>query len=264
MNKFILLPLAVLCGSISMAQVKSVSFNDGSQMEYEVLERTTDNARTGAVRIGIGTMGLNYQYVNPQKFEANAGVSLDGFYGSALIGLGGKDKEIDYTLTLKSVASGANSTTHYVVKGERIMKTSFVGLHVGFKKYFELFWPNLGVSVSGGLGHFMTQHVKYFVKEKTSGKSSKMNITRRRGIYGDVLLFPAYSTTTFPYDPVTGTSVETVTKSKQFGAMINWEGTSFASKKGKKGAGLCTAFGIGKVFGGSKEILFNFGIGIAF
>lgn len=255
--------MATLCGSNIFAQMKSVSFNDGSQMEYEILERNTDNARTGAVRIAFGTLGLNYQYVNPRKFEANAGISLDGVYGSALIGFGAKDKDVDYTLTLKSVATGANSSTNYVVKGEKITKTSFFGIHVGAKKYFEIFWPSLGMSVSGGFGHFMTQHVKYFVKEKTTGKSSKINITRRRGVYLDGMLFPSYKTTTNGYD-ANGNSVTTNTYTKQFGAMINWEGSYFASKKGKKGAGLCTAFGIGKVFGGAGNILFNFGVGVAF
>jgi len=248
------------------AQIKTVSFKDGTEIEYEILENNCDNAVRGAVKICFGSAGLSYEYVNPKLFMVEVGVG-DGIYGHGIIAFAKKDKEKESRVALRSISTGANSTTNYVIDGVKRIRSSFFGIHAGAKKFFEVFWPHHGVAIYGGLGHYTTEHLKYFVKEKASGKSNKVNSTVRRGVFIDYYFLPNYSSSESVYDPVAKYSSEVRTVSKKNGIGITWQSTSFKSMKGKKGFGGCYSLGIGKIFGtekGSGGYIYSFGIGLAF
>jgi hypothetical protein len=261
----------------SVAQLKNVEFKDGTKIQYEVVENNTDNAKKGVLKIGFGSIGIGYQYSNPDKFEVSAGVSLfSGAYAGVLYSLYKYKKEKNVDLPVKEI-SGAKTTTTYMISGEKIINSNFIGLHAG-ARYFSgkvyskslirlvtdvLYETNMfpyeGAAFFGGIGKFKTRRMKYFVNEVNNNNKSMRSYTKKSGIYADLMYYPA-SLKYNLYNPLTD-KVEPYNEFDKIGYLFYYDVSYVSSSRiNKNGWGLCFQLGLGK---GPAGLIALLGFGIA-
>lgn len=192
----------------NFAQSKEVEFKDGTTLSYEILERTTDNAKRLMVRAAFGSIGLGIQYMKPDRFLIDAGASMySGAYAGLVWGIWSGEKEKVHRFSVKEVDHISWSTS-YLITNEKIVYTNLLGLHGGVRYFderlhlkspmqfilskvrFKSVVPYTGSSFIGGLAYYRTGYIKYVVKEENSDVINLTKETNRFGLLFDLLYSP--------------------------------------------------------------------------
>ncbi len=264
---------------IAFAQVKSGVFKDGTEIQYEVIENTVKHASKSLIKIGLGTIGIGYQYVNPNKFEISGSFSLfSGGQASVLYSLYKFNRERNISLKVKEI-SGYRKTTSYLIRGEKVINTNFIGVHLGARYFNEkiylnslLRWltegagileksmfPYTGVAIMGGIGKFKTSRMKYSVTETKTNAKSMRSFTEKRGIYLDLMYYPSIKYDL--YNPLSD-AIEPYDDYSKIGFLFLIDNSYISTlKEGRKGVGYCYQLGVGK---GPAGLIVLIGGGLAF
>jgi hypothetical protein len=259
MKKLIILLLAFLSVlNKNHAQLKTLSFGDGNIIDYEITERDTEKAKKSSFRIGLGSVGISYQYVNPQKFVLDLGVSMTGgATGGLLYSFYTYKKEKTKQISLKRVKT-SSTTVYYRSEDEKIIHSHFVGVHLGARYISKIINPYSAVAVAAGIGKFKTVHLKAFINDKKEGKNYRYSYTNRSGLNLDFLYFPVVNYEVENSD--TGMPEKSTNYSK-IGFLAMYELNGFSSKKDRHGAGIVFQAGAGM---GPVGFLGLLGLGVCF
>lgn len=258
MKKFLAI-LCLLSASVYMqAQMQTATFDDGTKVNFEVIENNPDKIKPGVMRIAFGTLGINYQYLKPKQMEINGGLGFDASVnGSILYALVPYEKQKKGTLSLKSQYIGANTVKVYVIKDVGYTQYNFFGVHGGVKYTVPFIYQYGYLQTAIGVGHFKTKRLVYFVEDKATGKNSRISYTKRSGVYADFLFFPVYN----EKSRSSSSSSSAKATPSQIGAQIYFDGSVLRGTRKDKEFGLSWQFGVGF---GLNTILPIFGIGMAF
>lgn len=216
MNRILLLLALLFAGTAATAQRQVASFDDGTEIEYEVVSDNSEDIKSlwmswGGVANG-SLHGLGFDYWVPGKAKLDLSTSI---LGTALLSpdedslyvdgtkpasrpwrlrghyvLNSKVKTKENKISLKSVASGANERTVYVTNYD-LPRTTYYCLHggVGYQNR-----PEVRGGVSYGeiaLGVSLMRARNLDLQLFTGGKNGAK---QQRGssfmeVYADVLLF---------------------------------------------------------------------------
>ena len=216
MNRLLFLCALLFAGTTAFAQRQVASFDDGTEIEYEVVSDNSEDIKSlwmswGGMANG-SLHGLGFDYWVPGKAKLDLSTSI---LGTALLSpdedslyvdgtkpasrpwrlrghyvLNSKVKTKENKISLKSVASGANERTVYVTNYD-LPRTTYYCLHggVGYQNR-----PEVRGGVSYGeiaLGVSLMRARNLDLQLFTGGKSGAK---QQRGssfmeVYADVLLF---------------------------------------------------------------------------
>ena len=216
MNRLLFLCALLFAGTTAFAQRQVASFDDGTEIEYEVVSDNSEDIKSlwmswGGMANG-SLHGLGFDYGVPGKAKLDLSTSI---LGTALLSpdedslyvdgtkpasrpwrlrghyvLNSKVKTKENKISLKSVASGANERTVYVTNYD-LPRTTYYCLHggVGYQNR-----PEVRGGVSYGeiaLGVSLMRARNLDLQLFTGGKSGAK---QQRGssfmeVYADVLLF---------------------------------------------------------------------------
>ena len=216
MNRLLLLCALLFAGTTASAQRQVASFDDGTEIEYEVVSDNSEDIKSLWMSWGGMTNGslhgLGFDYWVPGKAKLDLSTSI---LGTALLSpdedslyvdgtkpasrpwrlrghyvLNSKVKTKENKISLKSVASGANERTVYVTNYD-LPRTTYYCLHggVGYQNR-----PEVRGGVSYGeiaLGVSLMRARNLDLQLYTGGKNGAK---QQRGssfmeVYADVLLF---------------------------------------------------------------------------
>ena len=216
MNLRFLLPALLLLGTTASAQRQVASFDDGTEIEYEVASDNAEDLKStwlswgGTANGSLHGIGIDHWLPGKAKLEFSGsilGTSVltpdeDSLYVDGTkpasrpwrlrghVVLNSKTKTKSNKISLKSVASGANERTVYVTEYE-LPRTTYYCLHggVGYQNR-----PAIYSGVSYGeiaIGASLMRARNLDLQLYTGGKSGAK---RQRGssfmeVYADVLLF---------------------------------------------------------------------------
>ncbi len=257
MNLRFLLPALLLLGTTASAQRQVASFDDGTEIEYEVLSDNAEDLKSlwlswgGTANPSIHGIGLDYWIPGKAKLDFSASVAGTSFLTEdedslyvnetkpasrpwRLRGhyiLSSKTKTKENKISLKSVASGANERTVYVTNYD-LPRTTYYCLHGGFGYQNR---PEINGGVSYGeiaIGASLMRARNLDLQLFTGGKSGAK---QQRGssfmeLYADVLVF----TNAGPYiqsyaDELTAEGTE----ARPVGLEVAWRGmTTVGAKAG--------------------------------
>lgn len=268
MNARFLLAALLFAGSSATAQRQVASFDDGTEIEYEVVSDNSEDIKSLWMSWGgtfNGSMhGLGFDYWIPGKAKVDLSTSI---LGTALLApdedslyvdgtkpasrpwrlrghyiLSSKVKTKENKISLKSVASGANERTVYVTNYD-LPRTTYYCLHggVGYQNRPEI---NGGVSYGEiAIGASLMRARNLDLQLFTGGKSGAK---QQRGssfmeVYADLLLF----TNAAPYLQEYATELsEDGVDARPIGLEVAWRGMTTVGAKagfgvfGKLGAGV--------------------------
>ncbi len=264
MNTRFLLAALLFAGSTATAQRQVATFDDGTEVEYEVVSDNSEDIKSLWMSWGAtfnGSMhGLGFDYWIPGKAKLDLSTSI---LGTALLApdedslyvdgtkpafrpwrlrghyvLSSKVKTKENKVSLKSVASGANERTVYVTNYD-LPRTTYYCLHGG-----------VGYQINGGvsygeiaIGASLMRARNLDLQLFTGGKSGAK---QQRGssfmeVYADLLLF----TNAAPYLEEYATELsEDGVDARPIGLEVAWRGmTTVGAKAGfgvfaKLGAGV--------------------------
>lgn len=248
MNARLILSTLILASFSATAQRQVASFDDGSEIEYEVVSDSSEDIKSLWMSWG-GTLngsmhGLGFDYWIPGKAKIDLSTSI---LGTALLApeedslyvngtkpasrpwrlrghyvLSSKVKAKENKISLKSVASGANERTVYVTNYD-LPRTTYFCLHggVGYQNRPEI---NGGVSYGEiAIGASMMRARNLDLQLYTGGKNGAK---QQRGssfmeVYADILIF----TNAGPYLQEYATELsEEGSDARPIGLEVAWRG----------------------------------------
>jgi hypothetical protein len=253
----ILIPLILLFSKIN-AQRSSAKYDDGTEINYELLETQAD--KTHRLRIVFGTeytslslLELRGNYLLPGKFNISSYLGYSAIDDAPFVfGISGTyflrstEKKLEESIRLRSVSEymGHNSTTikNYTTSID-YKAGNYFGIHGGFEKNERGNNP-LAISLIAGAGFYHVKHYKFFVEGEGSLKSRTQRRTRTIGAYADVIAFTGIDPSTVPKDPSDPTKMVDYSP---IGAQVYIEGTRCGQVKRDFGIHYRIGGGIGAV-----------------
>ncbi len=267
MNRLLLFLALIPLGFSSTAQRQVATFDDGTEVEYEVVSDNSEDIKSLWMSWGgtfNGSMhGLGFDYWIPGKAKLDLSTSI---LGTALLApdedslyvdgtkpasrpwrlrghyvLSSKVKTKENKISLKSVASGANERTVYVTNYD-LPRTTYFCLHggVGYQNRPEI---NGGVSygeiaIGASLMRARNLDLQLFTGGKRGAKQQRGSSFME--VYADLLLF----TNAAPYLQEYATELsEDGVDARPIGLEVAWRGMTTAGAKA--GFGVFAKLGAG-------------------
>lgn len=212
MNKIFLFTIFFISTTIVDAQIKTATFDDGEEINYEVI--STDPNDEPKVIIGVASNLVNlymsqwHGHVDASYYHLsynNKRFNTTLYYGTWLQGIDGllfltsSDKHIEKRVFLKQVAFDRTTRTHYKTTENQVSRKHF-GIHLGYNRlnYSKLssfnedddtFLKYNGLQTSEfivGLAFLQRRSIRTLV---LLNRPIKAGAYRQFGLYSDVIYF---------------------------------------------------------------------------
>ena len=162
--------LMLAASQLAKAQKMTATFDDGTKIDYELVEKELSQMHHWAVelptRLDVGYRLLAVYYYSPEKFRASAFIGFGTYGADGIYYLNSWSKQKPLNLPLKSSYTGANTTTTYYARIPDARRTFYMGPHLAINQNK---WKTDRDSIQGtsiGLGWALTRgrHAKWIIQ----------------------------------------------------------------------------------------------------
>lgn len=197
MKKLIIAIVLILPFCKVKSQTQTAVFEDGTKIDYEILEKDGDLRRRMIMGLGFIQYGdvinlLSIDYFEPGKFWVEAKTGLAFAEVNGLVFLNSSEREKVKSIPLRSTYVGANTTLVHVIKNPLNLKKYF-GIHAGYayKDYnsYQFGGGSHGAfnELALGVGMYKVLHTRYRVQAEK--KPQKKLGENSLGIFADALFY---------------------------------------------------------------------------
>lgn len=120
--------LCMLTSAAGYGQQNTAKFNDGTVIDYEIVEKNPDKVSQYNISF---LNGFNLNYFKPNKYSVTANYAIWKYGVEGIVYFSSFEKEKAKNIAIKSEHTGYRTVTNYMIKPVLPVKTS-IGIHLGY------------------------------------------------------------------------------------------------------------------------------------